>query len=123
VTQMSDSGTSSALQALDKFFAVVRDEASANPLFAAKLVKALGAKVEFSGQIAVKVVDPLAVAREGEPNFRATFLKWSPKDLKAIIGEHSLATKDDLRGKTKTGQLVDLMWRGAKNRLTDLSPG
>lgn len=107
------------IEALDRFFAVVRQEASDNPSFAARLLGALGANVVFRGEAAVNSVDPLLVALKGHDEFRTTFLSFSVKDLKAIVKDFGLATTADMKGKTKAPQIVDQMWIGASAKLRD----
>jgi hypothetical protein len=109
-----------AAEALDRFFAVVRDEASSNSRFAARLVQAIGNTVVFRGSDAKHAVDPVQVAMQGQEEFRRTFLSFSPAELKAMAKEFNLATTDDLRGKTKTPQIVEVMWDGARSKLHDL---
>lgn len=105
-------------KALERFFDIVREEASHNPRLAARLTEALGYTVIFRGTEAKNAVDPIQVALAGEEEFRRTFLTFSDKDLKAIITSFNLATKADL-AKRKGPQLVDLMWAGAKAQIKD----
>ena len=106
-------------EALDRFFAIVRQEAIDNPGFAARLLEALGANVVFRGDIALSSVDPLQVALRGYDEFRATFLSFSVKDLKTIVKDFGLATPTDMKGKSKAPQIVDLMWAGASAKIKD----
>jgi hypothetical protein len=106
-------------EALDRFFAVVRQEANDNPNFAARLLNALGANVVFRGDAAVTSVDPLQVALRGHEEFRATFLSFSVKDLKTIVKDFGLATPTDMKGKGKAPQIVELMWAGASAKIKD----
>ncbi len=108
-----------ATAALDRFFAVVRQEASDNPKFAAALLEALGATVVFRGTGAVVAVDPVQVAIEGQEEFRKTFLSFSAADLKKLVKEYNLATPSDLTGKTRPPQIVDVMWVGAEAKIHD----
>lgn len=107
------------VEALERFFAVVRQEAVDNPNFAARLMGALGAKVVFRGDAASSSVDPLQVALAGYAEFRATFLSFPVKDLKTIVKEFGLATPADMKGKSKAPQIVDAMWAGASAKIKD----
>ena len=119
---MTGKETPAAVDALDRFFTIVRDEAAANPRFARRLTEALGMEVMFRGEDAVDAVDPILMADRGSENFRKTFLTYKAKDLKKIMKDFALATPQDFKGKTKPPQLVDLMWERAQNRLYDLKP-
>lgn len=105
--------------ALDRFFAVVRQEARDNPKFASSLLDALGVEVVFRGEEARMAIDPLLVAIKGQQQFRETFLSFSVADLKKIIKDFGLASQAELRGKSKVPQLVDLMWEGAQAKVHD----
>lgn len=107
------------VEALERFFAVVRQEAIDNPSFAARLLDALGAKVVFRGNAAASSVDPLQVALAGYEEFRATFLSFPAKDLKSIVKDFGLGTAADMKGKSKAPQIVDVMWAGASAKLKD----
>ena len=107
------------VEALERFFAVVRQEAVDNPSFAARLLDTLGAEVVFRGDAAASSVDPLQVALKGYDEFRATFLSFSPKDLKAFVKDFGLATPADMKGKSKAPQIVDVMWAGASAKIKD----
>lgn len=106
-------------EALDRFFAIIRQEAIDNPRFAARILNALGAKVVFRGDAAAASVDPLQVALQGYDEFRATFLSFPVKDLKALVKDFSLATTADMKGKGKAPQIVDVMWAGASAKIKD----
>jgi len=107
------------VEALERFFAVVRQEAIDNPSFAARLLDALGAKVVFRGDAAAPSVDPLQVALQGYDEFRATFLSFPVKDLKVFVKDFGLATAADMKGKSKAPQIVDVMWAGASAKIKD----
>lgn len=110
-----------AATALDGFFQVVRQEALANPVFARRLLEALGCTVEFRGEEALAAVDPVLVAVRGADEFRRTFLSMKAKDIAKIGHEAGLVEKDEIRGK-KIGPLVDLLWERASERMRDLFP-
>ncbi|MGI9387211.1 MAG: hypothetical protein ACR2OX_07245 [Methyloligellaceae bacterium] len=111
-----------AVEALERFFTIVQDEAAANPQFARRLTEALGMEVSFNGEEAVYAVDPMLIADQGADKFRKTFLTFKAKDLKKIMKDFALATPQDFKGRTKPPQLVDLMWERTHNRLYDLKP-
>jgi hypothetical protein len=106
-----------AAQVLDRFFAVVRQEAADNPKFASRLLDALGVEVVFRGEAAAASVDPVQVALRGQEEFRKTFLTFPAKTLKAISKDFNLATPADLKGKTKPPQIVEVMWSGAQSKI------
>lgn len=107
------------VEALDRFFAVVRQEAIDDPNFAARLLEALGAQVVFRGDAATAGVDPLKVALQGYEEFRATFLSFPVKDLKVFVKDFGLATTADMKGKSKAPQIVEVMWSGASAKIRD----
>lgn len=107
------------VEALERFFAVIRQEASDNPSFAARLLGALGVNVVFRGDAAASGVDPLQVALQGYDEFRATFLSFPVKDLKALVKDFGLATPADMKGKSKAPQIVEVMWAGASAKVRD----
>jgi hypothetical protein len=107
------------IEALDRFFLVVRQEASENASFASRLLDALGADVLVRGEAAVALVDPVQVALKGIGEFRATFLTFSVKDLKALVKDYGLATAADMKGKSKAPQIVDVMWLGVQAKIKD----
>lgn len=107
------------VEALERFFAVIRQEATDNPSFAARLLGALGVSVVFRGEAATASVDPLQVALQGYDEFRATFLTFPVKDLKAFVKDFGLATPADMKGKSKAHQIVELMWSGASTKIRD----
>ncbi len=107
------------VEALERFFEVIRQEATDNPSFAARLLGALGAKVVFRGDAATSSVDPLQVALQGYDEFRATFLSFPIKDLKALVKDFGLATAADMKGKSKAPQIVEVMWTGASAKIKD----
>jgi hypothetical protein len=110
-----------AAEALDGLFKVVREEALSNPKFASRLLEAVGCTVEFRGEEALAAVDPVLVAMRGLEEFRRTFLSMSVAELKKIGKSFSLMESHETARKT-VGQLVDLLWERASERLRDLAP-
>jgi hypothetical protein len=108
-----------ARQALDRFFSVVREEATSNSRFAARLLDAVGFDVVFRGSEARYAVDPVQIAMKGQEAFRQTFLSFSPAELKAMVKEFNLATQADMKGKTRAPQIVEIMWEGASAKIKD----
>lgn len=114
--------TKSPIDALDNFYGIVRERAIADPKFAEALCRAIGAQIEFRGADAVAAVDPVLEARHGAEKFRETFLSFSAKDLKKMLKDFALASPQDMKGKTKPAQLVDLLWERSAQKLKDLTP-
>jgi hypothetical protein len=116
---MSGSKDFDAGQALDRFFAIVREEAMSNPRLAARLAEAAGYNVVFRGLEAMPAIDPVQVAMRGQDEFRATFLTFKAADLKRLVKEFNLGTAADMVGKNKPSQIVDVMWAGARAKIKD----
>ncbi|MGE0855385.1 MAG: hypothetical protein AB7E80_05120 [Hyphomicrobiaceae bacterium] len=110
-------------EALERLFAVIRDEASRNPTFARRMLDAVGTPVRFLGSEAASAVDPILTAARNEfPTFREMFDTFSDKELKALIKGFGLATDQQVKAvKTKPKKigLIELMWDGAKRKLAD----
>ncbi len=107
------------VEALDRFFSIIRERANSDPLFARQLSDAIGHTVVFRGEEAIQSIDPIMVARQGANEFRETFLSFSAKDLKKILKDFGLASAQDMKGKNKPALLVDLMWERASIKLRD----
>ena len=110
-----------AAQALDALFQIVREEALSNPVFARRLLVAVGHEVVFRGEEALAAVDPLLVALSGAEEFRRTFLSMSMRDLKKIGREFNLFDPPETTRKT-VAQVVELLWERASERKRDLFP-
>ena len=108
--------------ALDQFFSVIRQQATNDPQFARALCDAIGANVTFNGDAALYAVDPIVEAEQGVESFRTTFLTFAAKDLKKLLKDFGLASAQDMKGKTKVPQLVDLLWERSNNKLRDIKP-
>ena len=80
-------------EALDKFFAIVREEAFSNPKFGRRLVEAIGFNVVYRGDGAVQVIDPVMVAMQGREEFFRTFGSFPEKDIRKIGEAHGLLQK------------------------------
>ena len=111
----------SSNEALERIFEVIRQEATANPSFARRMLDASGITVVFQGTEAAKMVDPIVqAARQEYADFRESFLTFSERDLKAILKGYALATDEQVKAvksKPKHGGLVDLLWEGARRKL------
>lgn len=120
---------SSALGALDAFWATVRRQAERDPAFAAQLITTLGIPVQLSVtdvSAAMPFLDPFVIAGKGLDEFRATFGQIPDADLKKIIKAFNLAPPEMLKGKgsPKGAALVTLMWDAAsaqRKRMQDRS--
>lgn len=108
-------------KALDTFFGLVRREALANPTFGRQLVEALGCTVIYRGDEALAAMDPLLVATKGAEEFRRTFMSFKPADVKKAGEAAGFFAKKEALPKAH-GQLVDLLWSRAQQRLRDLTP-
>lgn len=120
---MSNSRQVSPAEALDGIFAVIREEALANPRFARRLLDAAGVRVAFMGAEAVAAADPvIAAANHDYASFLAMFSTFSEGDLKKILSASGLATAEDIKRapRPKKTSYIDLMWRGAKQKLIDM---
>lgn len=123
---MNDKPRLTPAEALDKLFEVIRDEALSNPNFARRMLGAVGCQVVFNGNDAVSSADPILVAATAEfPVFHEMFMTFAEKDLKALITNFNLATAEDVKnvkGKAKKPAYVQMMWDGAKRKLSERSP-
>jgi hypothetical protein len=108
-------------EALEKLFHIVREEAQANPRFARRLLEAVGHPVVFRGEEALSAIDPVLVAMRGYKEFRETFLSMKAAEIKKI-GKTSGLLVGTNRLPTAVGELVDLLWDRAEQRLHDLYP-
>jgi hypothetical protein len=108
-------------EALDKFFQAVREEALANPKFGRRLLEAIGYSVIYRGEEAINAVDPVLVAMQGYEEFRRTFLSMRPAEIKKV-GKSSGLLVGVAPLPTTVGNLVDLLWERARQRLHDLYP-
>ncbi len=108
-------------EALDRLFTVVREEAATNPVFARRLLDAVGTPVLFQGTEAAPAVDPvIAAQRHDQAAFREMFSTFSEADLKKMLTTFGLATAEDIKGvKTKPKKMgfVELLWTGARSQL------
>lgn len=113
--------TSEPAERLEALFALIVDEARANPELMRRMLSIVGVPVRFVGSDAVSAVDPIIEAGKGQDEFRKTFLTFELADLKKIIKEYELAETADLRGKKKPA-VVELMWATADRKRRDMVP-
>ena len=120
---MSTPDKISPAEALERLFAVIREEATANPTFARRMLDALGATVAFTGPEATAAADPVLVAaRHDYAAFREMFSTFSEADLKKMVTNHGLGTAEDVRRvttKPKKLGYIDIMWEGARRRIAE----
>lgn len=113
------------IAALDKFYQVVREEATSNPTFGRRLLEAIGYTVIYRGDEAMEAVDPLLVAMKGKEEFFRTFLSFPDREIERIGVSRGLLLKGAIgKGKTKltTAQLVDQLYVRTTDRLDDMFP-
>jgi hypothetical protein len=113
--------TLSPEKALDRLFAVIREEAVANPKFARRLLDAVGVTVTFQGPDAALAVDPVIAARRHEQaEFREMFSTFSEAELKKLITGFGLGTAEDIKKvstKPKKIGYIELLWSGARRKI------
>lgn len=112
-----DRGDQNALEALDRVLEELRREFAANPEFAHRVVRALGANVVFGSAQAAKLLNPVElVANKPEAEIDATLDSLTPADLKKVANGAKLATTSDMSGLSKP-DLIALIKRRATARL------
>jgi len=115
---MSQAEPLSATEALDRMFAVIREEASKNPVFARRLLDAAGVTVAFQGKEAIAALDPVVLAqRTDQIAFRESLMALPEADLKNMLTNFGLATKEEIkRVSTRPKKIgyVELIWQGAR---------
>lgn len=95
-------GDDGALDALDRVLEELRREFRANPEFAHRIVKALGAEVRFEAEQAAELINPIElVANNSAEDVDATLMAMALADLKKLARTNQLATSSDLSGRTR----------------------
>ena len=112
---MQDTQPLEPSEALDRFFAIVRQEAVRNPGFGARLLDALNVQVLYQGDVAAEVIDPVGLVGHGQEEFRKIFLGFDDKRLTKFLKDFDLASKTDI-GRRKGPALVDLLWERASTK-------
>lgn len=117
---MREKSQSSPSEALERLFEVIRQEASANPTFARRMLDAVGAPVMFTGNDAAAAADPIVLAaRTDYTAFREAFLTFTEAQLKKMLKGFGLATDEQVRNVTSRPRkdgYIDLLWNGAQRR-------
>ena len=106
-----------ASEALDDFLEVLRREFRDNPEFALRAVKALGGSIEFRGENAANLINPLElIERDGAESATRALESFSAAELKKVAKNHNLATTIDMKGLTLPA-LIELLVRRATQKI------
>jgi len=106
---------------LDRIFDVIREEARANPSFAARLVRAAGGEVTFEASDTKRVLNPLEIAASGGPSaVKTAFERLDAVALRQVLKEHNLASGVDTRSRSKA-ELLDMLAVRATARVASRS--
>ena len=107
------------LEALDRFLEELRREFRANPEFAHRVVKSLGADVSFEGKLAAKLLNPKElVSNKPAEEAKQILSALPPAQLKALAKTNNLATAVDVKNKSKE-ELVDMIYSRARAKLDE----
>lgn len=118
---MADRARLTATEYLDRMFDVIREEAAANPEFAARLVNATGGEVVFPATLRATLLNPVALAAQGgEASLRAACAEMSVTDLRKVLKDSGLATPIDVKAKDQT-DLLDMLVQRALARASSRS--
>ena len=98
------SDSKDVLEALDRVLEELRREFAANPEFAHRVVRALGANVVFDPKLAAKLINPIELGG------------LSAADLKKMAKDSKLASPSDVAGKSKEA-VIELIQRRATLRI------
>lgn len=113
----NDGEPEDVLEALDRVLEELRREFAANPEFAHRVVRALGANVVFDPKHAAKLINPVELVSRETPEKAAEMLRGlSAADLKKIAKDSKLASPGDVAGKSSE-DVIQLILRRAKLRL------
>ena len=113
----NDGEPEDVLEALDRVLEELRREFAANPEFAHRVVRALGANVVFDPKHAAKLINPVELVSRETPEKAAEMLSGlSAADLKKIAKDSKLASPGDVAGKSSE-DVIQLILRRAKLRL------
>ena len=111
------SDSKDVLEALDRVLEELRREFAANPEFAHRVVRALGANVVFDPKLAAKLINPIElVARETPEKVAEQLGGLSAADLKKMAKDSKLASPSDVAGKSKE-VVIELIQRRATLRI------
>lgn len=110
-----------SMEAIDRMLEEIRREFAANPEFAARVVRALGAEVTFSAEDAQKLLNPIELASRKAPVDSANELaKLTAADLKKIAKSFNLATASDMKGKSAY-EIAELIDKRARIKIAERS--
>ena len=113
----NDGEPEDVLEALDRVLEELRREFAANPEFAHRVVRSLGANVVFDPKHAAKLINPVELVSRETPEKAAEMLRGlSAADLKKIAKDSKLASPGDVAGKSSE-DVIQLILRRAKLRL------
>lgn len=114
---------STAIDALDEFFRVIRNAADSNAAMATELVQALSIPVEIVHEPKalarnLPYLDPVVWAGQGLDEFRRIFRPMTDAQMRKIITHFNIAPKEQVptRGGPKGEDLFELLWTGALNQ-------
>ena len=119
---MSDNDNDPAIDpvsALDRVLEELRREFRANPEFAYRVVKALGAEVLFEGKDAHKLINLRELAGAGDDaRLMRTLQGLSLAELKAVAKANNLATSIDMKGMEKD-TLINKLIERARHKVAE----
>ncbi|MCI4644488.1 MAG: hypothetical protein MRY64_06870 [Hyphomonadaceae bacterium] len=110
-----------AAEYLDRLFEVIREEAHANPEFAARLIRATGGEVTFPEKDKAVLLNPLDIAaREGAEGVVDQYASLDASTLRRVLKTHNLATPVDVRTRSKE-DLLNMLAQRACERVASRS--
>jgi hypothetical protein len=108
-----------AVEHLDRFFDVLREEVRSNPKLAEKLVKALGGTVVFEDETKTEIANPYVIAAAGDRSrFFNVFGALKAPQIRQVLRDNNLATRVDMTGKS-AGQLLDMLYERASSKVSE----
>lgn len=114
---MTDQNSPDAFEALDRVLEEIRREFRDNPEFAHRVVKALGAEVFFSADLASTLVNPIElVAKKSAEEVQVVLDAMSLAELKKLVKTWQLGSAVDLSGKSKE-EVMEMIAVRARRRL------
>ncbi|MEQ8557493.1 MAG: hypothetical protein RIB03_04175 [Henriciella sp.] len=117
MSDQNDTESADVLEALDRVLEELRREFKANPAFAHRVVRALGANVVFDPKHAAVLINPVELlSKETPERAKETLSGLAPAELKKMAKASKLATPTDMSGKSKEA-LVEMILRRADLRL------
>lgn len=114
---MADQNSADAFEALDRVLEEIRREFRANPEFAHRVAKALGAEVFFSSDLASNFINPIElVAAKSAEDVKITLDAMGLGDLKKLVKNWQLGSAVDLNGKSKD-EVIEMIEVRARRKL------